>query len=187
MAAPAATIASTTAAAGAAAGPAEPPGWRRPSWPFPPGRPSRAAAAGGGPRGRPPRPGPPGGGGLVGSRVCSPRRCPAGPMPRARRSLPHTRSSFLVAASALLFAGAASALDDPEVRRAAALLDYVARGYPTAVVEGRVINPAEFDEQQAFAQEAAEMLERPPAGRPLAPEARRLENQIRARAAFAEH
>jgi high-affinity iron transporter len=100
--------------------------------------------------------------------------------------LPRTRSSLFFAAAALLLARATAAADDPEVRRAAALLDYVARGYPTAVVSGRVINPAEFEEQQAFAQEAAEMLERLSAGKPFAAEARKLESEIRARAPFAE-
>lgn len=69
-----------------------------------------------------------------------------------------------------------------EVRRAAALLDYVARGYGAAVVQGRVVNEAEYAEQRAFTQEAAELLERLPVGRPFAAEARALEQQIAARA-----
>ena len=97
------------------------------------------------------------------------------------------RSSLVFAAAALVVSSAAAAsADDPEVRRAASLLDYVARGYPTAVADGAVINPAEFEEQQAFAQEAAEMLERLPAGKPFAPEARQLEREIRGKVRGAE-
>jgi len=86
--------------------------------------------------------------------------------------------------AAALCLGAAA--DNPEIRRAAAFLDYVARGYPTAVAGGQVINAQEHEEQKAFAQEAAEILERTEAGKPFASEAREVERQIRAKAAGAE-
>ena len=78
--------------------------------------------------------------------------------------MPSIRSKAVLCAAVALCLGAAA--ENPEVRRAAALLDYVARGYPTAVVDGNVVNAPEFDEQQAFVQEAAEVLERAEVGKP---------------------
>jgi high-affinity iron transporter len=96
------------------------------------------------------------------------------------------RSSFaLLILIPLAASGLTAGGGEAEIRRAAALIDYVARGYGAAVVEGRVVNPVEYEEQQAFAQEAAEILERQPVGRPFAGEARALEAAVRARAAGA--
>ena len=91
-----------------------------------------------------------------------------------------TRSSATAIFAAALFLGAAA--DNSQVRRAAALLDYIARGYPAAVSQGQVVNAPEYDEQQAFAQEVIEALP----GSPLEPEARKLLQQIQAKAAGAE-
>ncbi len=96
------------------------------------------------------------------------------------------RSSLALILIPLAASGFTAGGGETEIRRAAALIDYVARGYGAAVMEGRVVNPVEYEEQQAFAQEAAEILERQPVGKPFAGEARALETAVRARAPGAE-
>ncbi|MFN2549421.1 MAG: cytochrome c [Myxococcales bacterium] len=81
-----------------------------------------------------------------------------------------------------MFASARASAGEGDVRQAAALLDYVARSYRTAVVDGRVINPSEFEEQQVFASQAAEILGRIAEGEPFRAEAADLAGQVREKA-----
>src|SRR5262249_3859749 len=76
--------------------------------------------------------------------------------------------------------------DPSEVRRAAALLDYVQRDYATCVRDGAVVNEAEYSEQLAFAQDAADALARLAVGAPLVAQTRELAAYIARKAAGAE-
>ena len=68
----------------------------------------------------------------------------------------------------------AAADDSLEVRRAAALLDYVQRDYGTCVKDGAVVNAAEYAEQQGFAQDAADAMGKLSVAAPLVADAREL-------------